>query len=164
MELDLFCNMASAAPEPRRAKNRLIVDNNPNDDNSVLSMHENTMTLLDIFSGDSVLVKGKRKKETVLVCTSDASCEEGKVRVNGGIRKNLGVKLGDVVGIHKVDNIPYGTKVSVLPFADSIEGITGNLSRCGSSLTSLKRTVLSRSATLSLCAATCERSSSKSWP
>ena len=119
--------MASAAPEPKRAKNRLIVDNNPNDDNSVLSMHENTMTMLDIFSGDSVLVKGKRKKETVLVCTSDASCEEGKVRVNGGIRKNLGVKLGDVVGIHKVDNIPYGTKVSVLPFADSVEGITGNL-------------------------------------
>ena len=105
----------------------MIVDNNPNDDNSVLSMHENTMTMLDIFSGDSVLVKGKRKKETVLVCTSDASCEEGKVRVNGGIRKNLGVKLGDVVGIHKVDNIPYGTKVSVLPFADSVEGITGNL-------------------------------------
>ena len=122
-----YCNMASAAPEPRRAKNRLIVDNNRNDDNSVLSMHENTMTMLDIFSGDSVLVKGKRKKETVLVCTSDASCEEGKVRVNGGIRKNLGVKLGDVVGIHKVDNIPYGTKVSVLPFADSVEGITGNL-------------------------------------
>ena len=40
----------------------MIVDNNPNDDNSVLSMHENTMTLLDIFSGDSVLVRGKRKK------------------------------------------------------------------------------------------------------
>ncbi len=90
------------------------MDNNPNDDNSVMSMHENTMTLLDIFSGDSVLVRGKRKKETVLVCISDASCDEGKVRVNGGIRKNLGVKLGDVVGIHKVDNLPYGTKVSVL--------------------------------------------------
>ena len=119
--------MASAAPEPKRAKNRLILDNNPNDDNSVLSMHENTMSVLDIFSGDSVIVKGKRKKETVLVCTADNTCDEGKVRVNGGIRKNLAVKLGDVVGVHKVDNIPYGSKVSILPFADSVEGITGNL-------------------------------------
>jgi transitional endoplasmic reticulum ATPase len=119
--------MAAAAPEQRRAKNRLIVDNNPNDDNSVIGMHENTMTALDIFAGDSVLVKGKKKKETVLVCTSDPTCDEGKVRFNGGTRKNLAVKLGDVVGIHKLDNIPYGTKVSVLPFADSIEGITGNL-------------------------------------
>jgi transitional endoplasmic reticulum ATPase len=105
----------------------LIVDNSANDDNSVIGMHENTMTLLDIFAGDSVIVKGKKKKETVLVCTSDPSCEEGKVKVNGGTRKNLAVKLGDVVGIHKCDAIPYGTKVSVLPFADSIEGITGNL-------------------------------------
>jgi len=119
--------MASAAPEQKRAKNRLIVDNSANDDNSVIGMHENTMTLLDIFAGDSVIVKGKKKKETVLVCTSDPSCEEGKVKVNGGTRKNLAVKLGDVVGIHKCDAIPYGTKVSVLPFADSIEGITGNL-------------------------------------
>ena len=119
--------MASAAAEPKRSKNRLIADNNPNDDNSVLSMHENTMNLLDIFSGDSVIVKGKRKKETVLVCTADNTCDEGKVRVNGGIRKNLAVKLGDVVGVHKVDNIPYGSKVSILPFADSVEGITGNL-------------------------------------
>ena len=109
----------------------MIVDNNPNDDNSVMGMHENDSTMLDIFSGDSVLVKGKRKKETVLIVTSgpggEASCEEGKVRVNSSIRKNLGVKLGDVVGIHKVDNIPYGTTVQVLPFADSVEGITGNL-------------------------------------
>jgi transitional endoplasmic reticulum ATPase len=31
------------------------------------------------------------------------------------------------VGIHKLDHIPYGTKVCVLPFADSIEGITGSI-------------------------------------
>ena len=119
--------MASAAPEQKRAKKRLIVGNSANDDNSVIGMHENTMTLLDIFAGDSVIVKGKKKKETVLVCTSDPSCEEGKIKVNGGTRKNLAVKLGDVVSIHKCDGIPYGTKVCVLPFADCLEGITGNL-------------------------------------
>ena len=119
--------MASAAPEQKRAKKRLIVGNSANDDNSVIGMHENTMTMLDIFTGDSVMVKGKKKKETVLVCVSDPLCEEGNVMVNGGARKNLAVELGDVVGIHMCDAIPYGTKVCVLPFADSIEGITGNL-------------------------------------
>ena len=118
--------MASAAPQQRRAKNRLIVCNSANDDNSVLGMHENTMTMLGIFTGDSVMVKGKKKKETVLVCVSDALCEEGNVMVNGGARKNLAVELGDVVSIHTCEAM-YGTKVCILPFADSIEGVAGNL-------------------------------------
>jgi hypothetical protein len=119
--------MAAAAPEQRRANNLLFVDNDPSDDNSVIKLHENTMTALGIFPGDGVLVKGKKNKETLLICTSDPTCDEGKARFNGGTRKNLAVELGDVVGIHILDNIPYGAKVSVLPFADSIEGITGDL-------------------------------------
>ena len=118
--------MASAAPEQKRAKKRLIVGNSANDDNSVIGMHENTMTMLDIFTGDSVMVKGKKKKETVLVCVSDALCEEGNVMVNGGARKNLAVELGDVVSIHTCEAM-YGTKVCILPLADSIEGVAGNL-------------------------------------
>jgi transitional endoplasmic reticulum ATPase len=117
----------AAAAEPRKAKNRLIVDNSANDDNSVIGMHENTMAELEIFAGDSVIVKGKRKKETVLLCVADPTCEEGKVKFNGCSRKNLAVKLGDVVGIHKADNIPYGTRVDVKAFSDSIEGITGDI-------------------------------------
>ena len=118
--------MASAAPQLKRAKNRLVVGNSANDDDSFIGMHKNTMTLLGIFTGDSVMVKGKNKKETVLICVSDPSCEEGNVMVNGGARKNLAVELGDVVSIHMCDAM-YGTKVCVLPLADSIEGITGNL-------------------------------------
>ncbi len=119
--------MAAAAPESRRSKNRLIVDNSSNDDNSVIGMHDNTMSELEIFAGDSVIVKGKKKKETVLLCVSDPTCEEGKVKFNGCSRKNLAVKLGDVVGIFKADSVPYGTKIDVRAFSDSIEGVTGNI-------------------------------------
>ena len=105
----------------------MIVDNSSNDDNSVIGMHENTMSELEIFAGDSVIVKGKKKKETVLLCVSDPTCEEGKVKFNGCSRKNLSVKLGDVVGIFKADNVPYGTKIDVRAFSDSIEGVTGNI-------------------------------------
>jgi hypothetical protein len=116
-----------------------IVVDNPNGDNSVLFMNENTMNLLDLFAGDNVLVTGKRKQRTLLICSkfkaqrpeSAALIHEGSVGINACIRKNLGVKLGDVVGITKGyefnSGIPYGTKVWILPFTDSIKGITGNL-------------------------------------
>ncbi len=105
----------------------MIVDNSSNDDNSVIGMHENNMSELEIFAGDSVIVKGKKRKETVLLCVSDPTCEEGKVRFNGCSRKNLAVKLGDVVGIFKADSVPYGTKIDVRAFSDSIEGVTGDI-------------------------------------
>jgi hypothetical protein len=109
-----------------RAENGVIVDNTDVDDNSVLHMHENTIAMLNLFGGDTVIVMSKRKRKTLLNCYSDASCEEGKVRVHGDARKKLVVKHGDVVGIYRCD-FPYGAKVSVLPFSDSIEGITDNL-------------------------------------
>jgi transitional endoplasmic reticulum ATPase len=47
--------------------------------------------------------------------------------MNKIVRKNLRVKLGDVVSVHAAGEVPYGKAVHVLPFDDSIEGISGNL-------------------------------------
>ena len=33
---------------------------------------------------DTILIKGKMRKETVLICLSDDSVEENKVRINKG--------------------------------------------------------------------------------
>merc|ERR1711998_408931 len=44
-----------------------------------------------------------------------------------GVRKNLRVRLGDIVSIHAWGDVPYGKRVHVLPLDDTIEGITGNL-------------------------------------
>lgn len=43
------------------------------------------------------------------------------------IRKNLRVKLGDLVSIHAAADVKYAERVQVLPIDDSIEGVTGNL-------------------------------------
>merc|ERR1719264_2419169 len=43
------------------------------------------------------------------------------------VRKNLRVRLGDIVSVHACGDVPYGKRVHVLPFDDTIEGITGNL-------------------------------------
>jgi len=43
------------------------------------------------------------------------------------VRKNLRVRLGDIVSVHQCTDVKYGKRIHVLPFEDTIEGITGNL-------------------------------------
>ena len=58
---------------------------------------------------------------------ADDTCEEPKIRMNKVVRKNLRVRLGDVVSVHQCPDVKYGKRVHILPFDDTIEGITGNL-------------------------------------
>jgi transitional endoplasmic reticulum ATPase len=55
------------------------------------------MDELQLFRGDTVLLKGKRRKETVCIVLSDDSVSNEKIRVNRCIRNNLRVRLGDIV-------------------------------------------------------------------
>eukprot|EP00299_Pterocystis_sp_00344_P010437 c4662_g1_i1.p1 GENE.c4662_g1_i1~~c4662_g1_i1.p1 ORF type:complete len:809 (-),score=210.60 c4662_g1_i1:80-2461(-) len=111
----------------KKAPNRLIVDEAKNDDNSVAVLNTAKTAELELFRGDTILVKGKKRKDTVLVVLSDDDCEENKIRLNKVVRKNLRVRLGDVVSVHACPDVKYGKRVHVLPFDDSIEGVTGNL-------------------------------------
>jgi transitional endoplasmic reticulum ATPase len=43
-------------------------------------------------------------------------------------RKNLRLRLGDLVMVKPSADTPNLTKIHVLPFDDSIEGLTGDLS------------------------------------
>ncbi len=43
------------------------------------------------------------------------------------VRKNLRVRLGDIISVHACGDVPYGKRIHVLPLDDTIEGITGNL-------------------------------------
>lgn len=43
------------------------------------------------------------------------------------VRKNLRVRLGDIVSVHQCPDVKYGKRIHVLPFEDTIEGISGNL-------------------------------------
>lgn len=47
--------------------------------------------------------------------------------MNKVARNNLRVKLGDLVNVHQCLDIKYGKRIHVLPFDDSIEGLSGNL-------------------------------------
>merc|ERR1719270_3293275 len=47
--------------------------------------------------------------------------------MNKVVRKNLRVRLGDVVSVHQCTDVKYGKRVHILPIDNTIEGITGNL-------------------------------------
>ena len=117
-----------AAPAVKKKKpNRLLVEEATNDDNSVIALNNATMEELQLFRGDTVILKGKRRKETVCIVLADDTCEVAKVRMNRVVRNNLRVRLGDIVSVHPCQDVKYGKRIHVLPIADTIEGITGNL-------------------------------------
>ncbi|DBA05161.1 TPA: hypothetical protein N0F65_005011 [Lagenidium giganteum] len=111
----------------KRAPNRLIVDEATNDDNSVIALSMNKMEELQLFRGDTVLIKGKKGRDTVCVVLQDDTVEDSNVRMNKVVRKNLRIRLGDVVTITTCGDVPYGKRIHVLPIDDTIEGVTGNL-------------------------------------
>ncbi|XLS47622.1 hypothetical protein HN51_021980, partial [Arachis hypogaea] len=84
-------------------------------------------SLLQLFRGDTILIKGKKRKDTVCIALADDTCEEPKIRMNKVVRSNLRVRLGDVVSVHQFSDVKYGKHVHILPIDDTIEGVTGNL-------------------------------------
>jgi transitional endoplasmic reticulum ATPase len=105
----------------------LMVDEATNDDNSVVALHPKKLEELQLFKGDTVLLKGKRRKDTICIVLSDETCEEGKIRMNKVVRNNLRVRLSDIVSVHACPDVKYGKRVHVLPLEDTIEGLSGNI-------------------------------------
>ena len=56
-----------AVQAKKKNPNRLMVDEATNDDNSVVALNLATMEELQLFRGDTVLIKGKRRKDTVCI-------------------------------------------------------------------------------------------------
>ena len=125
-------DVATAILDKKKAPHKLTVEEAKNDDNSVVEMSQAKMDELKIFKGDTVLLKGKKRRDTVCIALA---VEEGddlenmKIRMNKVVRRNLRVRLGDVVSVHPCPDIPNGNKVHILPIDDTIEGITGNLTQ-----------------------------------
>ena len=65
------------------------------------------MDTLQLFRGDTVLVKGKKRKDTVLIVLADDDLDDGSARMNRVVRHNLRVKHGDIVTVHPCPEIKY---------------------------------------------------------
>ncbi|XP_039826104.1 cell division cycle protein 48 homolog [Panicum virgatum] len=85
------------------------------------------MEKLSIYRGDVVLLKGKRRRDTVCMALPDDECGEGKILIGKVARSNLRVRLADVVSVHPCHDARYGARVHVLPLDDTVEGLSGDL-------------------------------------
>jgi transitional endoplasmic reticulum ATPase len=118
--------------DKKKAPHKLQVEESKQDDNSVVELTQAKMDELKIFKGDAVILKGKKRKETVCIAltTEEAGADDNHILMNKTVRRNLRVRMGDVVSVHAAPNdVPNATKIHVLPFKDSIEGITGNITQ-----------------------------------
>jgi len=120
-------DLATAILKKKERPNRLLVDEAASDDNSVVALSQTKMDELQLFRGDTVLLKGKKRKETVCIVLADDTVANDKVRMNRVVRNNLRVRLGDVVSIQPCPDVKYGKRVHILPIDDTVEGLTGNL-------------------------------------
>jgi len=118
--------LATAILKKKERPNRLLVEDAAQDDNSVVSLSQAKMDELQLFRGDTVLLKGKKRKETVCIVLSDDTVSNEKIRMNRVVRNNLRVRLGDIVAVSACPDVKYGAKIHVLPIDDTIEGLTGN--------------------------------------
>lgn len=117
------------ALEAKRQPNRLIVEDTKNDDNSIVCMHEQKIKELKIFNGENVILVGKRRHKTLCLVVRDNTIPVDRVSVNKCVRNNLRVKLGDLVTVRPEPNVPNLKKIHILPYKDTIEGITGNIAQ-----------------------------------
>ncbi|KAF1743993.1 hypothetical protein MXB_2354 [Myxobolus squamalis] len=108
---------------------RVLVDDNPilDDDSSACRLSPNKMAELQLFQGDNVLLKGRRRRQTACIAVSDPRCSDSKIFLNRVTRTNLRVKLTDSIMVYRFDDIKNGARIQVLPIADTIQGLTGNL-------------------------------------
>jgi transitional endoplasmic reticulum ATPase len=60
-------DVATAIMNQKKAPNKLIVEEAVNDDNSTVYLTSTKLNELGIFKGDPVILKGKRRKETLCV-------------------------------------------------------------------------------------------------
>jgi len=73
---------------------------------------------------------GKKRKETLCIALANgaADAKDNQILMNKVVRRNLRLRIGDTVSVHAVPtDVPNAAKIHCLPFADSIEGITGNI-------------------------------------
>lgn len=99
------------------------------DDNSICLMHSEKMKELKVFNGEPVLLKGKRRNKTLLIAIKDDKLDPSKIAINKVVRGNLKVKLGDLISVTVPEQVPDLKKIHILPYADTIEGITGDLTQ-----------------------------------
>ncbi|XP_049848480.1 transitional endoplasmic reticulum ATPase-like [Schistocerca gregaria] len=125
---EVLKGLEGASTEPKKTRNRFTVDDyTTSDDNSVVCFNSSQMEEIGLYRGETVLIRGKLRRDTVCIALPSDNVERGKIRMNKIVRTNLRVRFGDIVSVTSCSEIKYGIRVHILPIDDTVEGISGNL-------------------------------------
>lgn len=97
------------------------------EDQSTVVINSQRLVELELSEGDTVILVGKRNRKTIATVTSDADLSSNRIRVSKVGRANLRIKLGDVIRLQPLKEVKIASRVNILPFSDSLQGITGDI-------------------------------------
>ncbi|TBU00623.1 AAA ATPase [Hamiltosporidium magnivora] len=86
-----------------------------------------TLSSLNLFKNDYVLVKGRKRREAVFVLFEDPKVPPNTIILSKESRNNLRIHIGDTVKLYAVETLHKITHLEMFPIDDTIEGITGNI-------------------------------------
>lgn len=82
-------DLATAILRKANAPNVLLVDDSIDDDHSTVTIDPAKMEELGLFAGDTVLLRGKKRKTTVAAVSCDESIAVSRVQMTKVVRSNL---------------------------------------------------------------------------
>ncbi|CAF3224507.1 unnamed protein product [Rotaria socialis] len=86
--------MARPVLNQNTRRNRLLIEDSLNDDNSAVALSQAKMNELLLFRGDTVTLRGKKRRETICNVVPDDACPNDHIRMNRVLRNNLRVRSG----------------------------------------------------------------------
>ena len=93
-------------------------------DSSVVTVHPKKAEELGLMAGDTVRLKGKRDRETLCALQVSDKVGKGAIQLSAVTRSNLRLTLGDSLKMYQCDSVKHGTSIKVLPFSDTMAGLT----------------------------------------
>lgn len=82
-------DLATIILQKKSSPSTLLVDDSAADDHSAVTIDQAKMKELDLFNGDTVLLRGKKRKTTVAVVYSDESVMQSRIQMTKVVRSNL---------------------------------------------------------------------------
>jgi transitional endoplasmic reticulum ATPase len=82
-------DLSKAILEKKATPNTFLVDDALAEAHSTIAVSPAKMEELSLFPGDTVVLKGKKRKETIAIVNPDESISDNKIRISKVMRSNI---------------------------------------------------------------------------
>jgi transitional endoplasmic reticulum ATPase len=107
-------DLSTAILDNRKGPNKLTMEQSVElDDNSLCIITQAKMDELKIYNGDTVVLKGKKRKETIctVMLSEDVGQPDSEIRTNKCVRRNIRCRMGDTCNVKPIADVPNGVTI-----------------------------------------------------